>query len=64
VLDSFRTEPLPPDHPFWSHANIRITPHCAAVTHAEEAADLAAESYRRVMAGRPPLGSVERRRQY
>ena len=25
-----RTEPLPADHPFWSHPSIRVTPHNAA----------------------------------
>lgn len=31
-LDVFRTEPLPPGHPFWSHDHITITPHMAAPT--------------------------------
>jgi phosphoglycerate dehydrogenase-like enzyme len=26
-LDTFCTEPLPPDHPFWSMENVTITPH-------------------------------------
>lgn len=30
-LDTFREEPLPKDHPFWSHPNIRVTPHLAAL---------------------------------
>jgi D-2-hydroxyacid dehydrogenase (NADP+) len=28
-LDAFRTEPLPPDHPFWRTANVVVTPHVA-----------------------------------
>ena len=32
VLDVFTEEPLPTAHPFWSHAKITITPHCAALT--------------------------------
>jgi phosphoglycerate dehydrogenase-like enzyme len=30
ILDVFREEPLPVDHPFWSHASVRVTPHNAA----------------------------------
>jgi glyoxylate/hydroxypyruvate reductase A len=32
TLDVFRTEPLPPEHPFWQHPAITITPHTSART--------------------------------
>jgi glyoxylate/hydroxypyruvate reductase A len=32
TLDVFRTEPLPSDHPFWSHRSITVTPHTSART--------------------------------
>ncbi|APW39874.1 glyoxylate/hydroxypyruvate reductase A [Rhodoferax koreense] len=32
TLDVFRTEPLPEDHPFWSHPKIAVTPHTSART--------------------------------
>lgn len=32
LLDVFRTEPLPADHPFWRHPKITITPHTSART--------------------------------
>jgi len=32
TLDVFRVEPLPADHPFWSHPKITVTPHLAAPT--------------------------------
>lgn len=64
VLDVFRAEPLPENHPFWDHPQITITPHCSSITLSAEAAELAAESYRRVLAGQPPLGAVDRERGY
>ena len=64
VLDVFREEPLPYDHPFWDHPNIVITPHCASITLTREAAELAVASYHRVRAGKPPLGCVDRARGY
>jgi glyoxylate/hydroxypyruvate reductase len=32
TLDVFRTEPLPPAHPFWQHPGITVTPHTSART--------------------------------
>jgi glyoxylate/hydroxypyruvate reductase A len=32
TLDVFRTEPLPPAHPFWGHPKITMTPHTSART--------------------------------
>ncbi len=31
-LDTFTTEPLPPESPFWSLPNVLITPHCSSLT--------------------------------
>lgn len=36
TLDVFRTEPLPTDHPFWTHPKITVTPHTSARTLREE----------------------------
>lgn len=32
LLDVFREEPLPKDHPFWEHPGIMVTPHIACIT--------------------------------
>ena len=32
TLDVFRQEPLPPEHPFWKHPKIAVTPHTSART--------------------------------
>lgn len=64
VLDVFRTEPLPPDHPFWRHPRVVVTPHIASETRVETAAQVVAENLRRVMRGQPPLHLVDRQKGY
>lgn len=32
ALDTFLTEPLPPESPFWSLSNVLVTPHCAGTS--------------------------------
>ena len=59
VLDVFHTEPLHPDHPFWSHPKITVTPHMASLTVAHSAADYVAENIRRVERGENPLNMVD-----
>ncbi len=60
TLDVFRTEPLPPDHPFWAHPEITVTPHIASETRAETASEVIAENIRRSEAGEPLLFLVDR----
>lgn len=36
VLDVFAAEPLPADHPLWSHPNVLISPHTAALNGDED----------------------------
>jgi glyoxylate/hydroxypyruvate reductase A len=52
VLDVFAVEPLPQDHPFWSHPRIEVTPHVAAITHARTAAKAIADNLTGFLAGR------------
>ena len=64
TLDVFRVEPLPPEHPFWSHPKITVTPHIAADTRPASAARVVAENLRRAMADEPLLHLVDRVRGY
>jgi glyoxylate/hydroxypyruvate reductase len=63
-LDVFTEEPLPPDHPFWTHEKVIVTPHVAAVTHARTSVVHIAEQIRRYEAGLPLENLVDRRRGY
>lgn len=59
ALDVFEPEPLPPDHPFWSHPRVVMTPHAASITIPSSAAPQVAENLRRAQAGRPLINLVD-----
>ncbi|WP_204113308.1 2-hydroxyacid dehydrogenase [Shimia biformata] len=59
TLDVFRVEPLPGDHPFWSHPKVTVTPHIAAETRPKTASEVIAENVRRGEAGEPLLYLVD-----
>lgn len=64
TLDVFEIEPLPPEHPYWSHPKVTVTPHVAAATRPETAAPVIAENIRRGEAGEPLLHVVDRAEGY
>ena len=64
TLDVFRQEPLPQDHPFWAHPRITVTPHIAADTRPDSAAQVIADNIQRGEAGLPFLHLVDRQRGY
>ena len=54
TLDVFRTEPLPPEHPFWTHRRITVTPHTSARTLRDESITQIAAKIERLRAGEAP----------
>lgn len=67
LLDVFRVEPLPDDHPFWSHPRITVTAHTSAVSSGWEARldDLIIDNVGRYLKGQPlrnevPISAVPR----
>lgn len=60
VIDVLNQEPAPPDHPFWSHPRILVTPHIASQTHAESAGYVLLDNIRRHQAGEPMHGLIRR----
>jgi phosphoglycerate dehydrogenase-like enzyme len=66
VLDVFRTEPLPPEHPFWKTPGIWVLPHIGGY-HPERdswVAELLSDNIRRHLDGQPLREVVDRERGY
>jgi glyoxylate/hydroxypyruvate reductase A len=66
VLDVFRTEPLPADHPFWAEEKITVLPHIGGL-HAERdqmVATLLVENLHRFAEGAPLTQLVDRQAGY
>ena len=66
VLDVFRTEPLPTEHPFWTTKGITVLPHLGGL-HPErekQTAELVVANARRYLAGEPLSQIVDRARGY
>jgi glyoxylate/hydroxypyruvate reductase A len=63
-LDVFEIEPLPEDHPFWSHPKIIVTPHISSITHPRAVAPQIIENYQRARNGDPLLHVVDVARGY
>jgi len=64
TLDVFCKEPLPPEHPFWQHPRVTITPHVAAGSLREETIAQIAEKINCFIHGQPVTGVVVRGRGY
>ena len=59
IIDVTTPEPLPADHAFWSHPKVILTPHIAAHTRAETAAESTIRSLQQLLKGEAPLGLVD-----
>lgn len=64
MLDVYRKEPLPEDHPFWQNEGIFMTPHIASVTNPEAASPQVVENIRRLESNEPLMNLVNRSRGY
>jgi glyoxylate/hydroxypyruvate reductase A len=64
TLDVFRVEPLPPNHPFWHHPRVMVTPHVSAATLIPESVAQVAAKIRRLENGEAVSGGIDRQRGY
>ena len=53
ILDVFHEEPLPKDHPFWTHPKIIITPHMSALSRPQDIASCFKENLDLFLAEKP-----------
>lgn len=64
TLDVVAVEPLPPEHPFWHHGRIRLTPHVSGITQIDESVQQIAAKIEAIERGEPVGGLVDRSRGY
>jgi glyoxylate/hydroxypyruvate reductase len=66
VLDVFRKEPLPSDHPFWTTEGIMVLPHIGGLhpQRDEAVAEIFVANTRRFLAGQPLATVVDRKLGY
>ncbi len=64
ILDVFREEPLPAEHPYWKHPSVWVTPHVAGLGDDETEGRAFGENWKRRREGKPLLHIVERDRGY
>lgn len=63
-LDVYHTEPLPKDHPFWSHKKIHMTPHYASVSDTGSVIPQIVENYKRLDSGEKLQNLVDMNKGY
>lgn len=63
-MDVFADEPLPPEHPFWRHPAVTVTPHVASLTDPDSVAVQLVATYRRAESGGPFRHVVDPARGY
>ena len=59
ALDVFNTEPLPPDHPYWTHPKVQVTPHIAGATNPRTASPGVIENIKRLRSGGELLHCID-----
>jgi len=64
TLDVFPEEPLPSEHPFWSHPAITVTPHMSAASLRPLTISQTVKKVQAYVAGEKVSGLVERSRGY
>lgn len=59
MLDVFFPEPLPAEHPYWTHPKVIVTPHIAGDPNPDTAAQQVGENIKRARAGKALINEVD-----
>jgi glyoxylate/hydroxypyruvate reductase A len=59
ALDVFNTEPLPANHPYWTHPKVHVTPHIAGYTNPRTASPGVIDNIKRMRAGQTLVHTVD-----
>ena len=59
ALDVFNQEPLPAEHPYWTHPKVRVTPHIAGATNPRTASPGVIENIKRLRSGGELLHCID-----
>jgi glyoxylate/hydroxypyruvate reductase A len=64
ALDVFNVEPLPPEHPYWAHPRVHITPHMAGYTNPRTASPSVIDNIKALRARQPLKNTVDAKTGY
>ncbi len=64
ILDVTDPEPLPADHPLWTHPQVTLTPHIASMTQPETAIEVVLQNLENFKLKRSLTGLVDRKKGY
>ena len=59
ALDVFNQEPLPPEHRYWTHPKVQVTPHVAGATNPRTASPGVIANIMNVRGGRPLINTID-----
>ena len=64
ALDVFNAEPLPAEHPYWTHPRVHITPHMAGYTNPRTASPGVIDNIKACARGQPLKHTVDAKTGY
>lgn len=64
VLDVYKQEPLPTEHPLWQHSKVMMTPHSSAQSEYAPCVEKIGNTLQAITNNQDPSGLVDRSKGY